>query len=73
MTFTVLALICSTALSHAECQPPTAHDVFVIESGVQNELACMRDFTLGIAKVAAMIPEGYYPKVKCERVPDERI
>ena len=74
MTFDVILMICTLGQSPVECQPPTARSVMVLETGVANELACMREFTMSAAKVASLIdPAHEYPKLACTRREDERL
>lgn len=73
MTFNVILLICALGQSPSECQPPTARSVMVLEKGVRSELACMREFAISSAKVASLIDaEHEFPKLSCERVPEDR-
>ena len=72
MTFNIIALICSTALSHVECQRPTASDAIFV-ANVPNELRCMLDGQEHMAQAAGLIPKGYYLKIACERVSDETL
>ena len=73
MTFNVILLICALGQSPADCQPPTARSVMVLEKGVRSELSCMREFALSSAKVASLIDaEHEYPKLSCERIAEER-
>lgn len=74
VTFKVVVMICAIGQQPQECQPPTARSVFTLENGLTNEIACMREFTMGIAKVGDLYdPEHEYPKLACERVEDERL
>lgn len=73
MTFDVILLVCTLGQSPAECQPPTARSVMVLETGVRSELACMREFALSSAKVSSLIdPAHEFPKLSCLRHEDER-
>ena len=73
MTFDVILLICTLGQSPAECQPPTARSVMVLESGVTSELACMREFAMSAPKVASLIDYAHeYPKLACSRHEDEQ-
>jgi hypothetical protein len=65
--FKILVLICSTTLSHADCQPKTAIDV-VRGPTVDNELMCGLNAQTMIARTNLVQNGGSeYMKVVCAR------
>ena len=64
-----LALICASALPHADCQPETALEV-VIGPSATNAHACLFQTQAFVAHLARThpLPDGHYLKVVCTRV-----
>ena len=64
----IIALICSTALSHAECQPVNARDVIVVgKIGNGLPIACAVEGQQDLGKIAAMKGENEFFKIMCAR------
>ena len=61
--FSMLVLICSTALSHAECQPKTAIDV-VRGPAVDNHVMCALNAQMMLASTS-LAQGDVYVKVMC--------
>jgi hypothetical protein len=61
--YSILILICSTALSHADCQPKTAVDV-VRGPTVDNAIMCAFNAQTMIARTDLVQGDGYM-KVVC--------
>lgn len=68
MIFKVLILVCSIALSHADCQPETALDI-IQGPDVANELMCGIHGQAYIASsaVGTHLKNGEYVKITCSR------
>lgn len=65
--YSIVILICSTALSHADCQPKTALDV-VRGPIVDNEVMCALNAQTMIARTdLVQTGESQYVKVVCAR------
>jgi hypothetical protein len=65
--YSILVLICSTALSHADCQAKTAMDV-VRGPTVDNPMMCALNAQTMIARTDLVQPDGtQYMKVVCTR------
>jgi hypothetical protein len=65
--YTIVILICSTVLSHADCQSNTAVDV-VRGPTVDNPMMCGFDAQAMIARTDLVRPDGTeYVKVMCTR------
>lgn len=62
----IIALICSTALSHAECQPVNARDVIVVGK-TSLPIACAVEGQQDLGKIAAMKGENEFFKIMCAR------
>lgn len=73
VVFDVVALVCALGQAHAECQPPTAFDKIVLETGVPNEIRCLMDAEEHLAKAASLAPAGYYIKITCPRREAEKL
>ena len=66
MTFTVLILICSTALARFDCQESTAR-VVIQGPDAPNEVACALQSQAYFAHSAIELGEQEYLKIKCSR------
>ncbi len=65
--YSIIVLICSTALSHADCQARTAVDV-VRGPTVDNAMMCAFNAQTMIARTVLVQPDGTeYVKVVCPR------
>jgi hypothetical protein len=64
--YSIILLICSTALSHADCQAKTAVDV-VRGPTVDNPMMCGFDAQAMIARTDLVQSGGEYVKVMCTR------
>ncbi|HZZ59722.1 MAG TPA: hypothetical protein VFE63_00915 [Roseiarcus sp.] len=64
--YSIMILICSTALSHADCQPKTANDV-VRGQQVDNPVMCALNAQIMMARTDLMRGDNLYMKVMCAR------
>jgi hypothetical protein len=65
--YSILVLICSTTLSHADCQAKTATDV-VLGPSVDSPMMCALNAQTMIARTDLVQPDGSeYVKVVCAR------
>lgn len=60
----ILILICSLSLSHAECQKSTALHEIRTEIAVPDLVGCMRQGVLYAAE-SGLVTKGTFPKVYC--------
>jgi len=63
-TYSIIILICSTALSHTECQPETANDV-VRGPQVDNSVMCGLNAQMMMARTDLVQGGKVYMKVMC--------
>ena len=63
--YSIVILICSTALSHVDCQPTTALDI-VRGPSVENPLMCGLNAQTMMARTD-LVRAGSYMKVVCTR------
>jgi hypothetical protein len=64
--YSILILICSTALSHADCQAKAAVDV-VRGPTVDNAMMCALNAQTMIARTDLVQGDAHYMKVVCTR------
>jgi hypothetical protein len=62
--YSIVILICSTALSHSDCQPKTAFDI-VRGPQVDNVIMCSMNAQTMMARTHLMQADGSYMKVVC--------
>ncbi len=62
--YAIVVLICSTALSHADCQPKTAIDV-VRGPQVDNVVMCSLNAQMMMARTDLVQGDNLYMKVMC--------
>jgi hypothetical protein len=62
----MIILICSTALSHADCQPNTANDV-VRGPQIDNPVMCALNGQMMMARTDLARGDNLYMKVVCAR------
>jgi len=62
--YAIMVLICSTALSHADCQPKTALDV-VRGPRVDNVVMCSLNAQMMMARTDLVQGDNLYMKVMC--------
>jgi len=64
--YSIMVLICSTALSHADCQPKTANDL-VRGPQVDNPVMCALNAQMMMARTDLVQGDHLYMKVVCTR------
>ena len=67
----VLILVCSLNIAHADCQRATAIDVVIAPEKARNDLECLR-MGLMFAAESRLVMAGSYAKLRCERVSTAR-
>jgi hypothetical protein len=62
--YSIIIMICSTALSHADCRPKTANDV-VRGPQVDNAIMCTLNAQMMMARTDLVQGDNLYMKVMC--------